>query len=164
MKRLYKVHDGVPEEYAELIVAESEHQARVIGFHVTDLGSNHGVNMEDLDVEKVTHYSGSDKQIPQEEIDKLGFGDMHISGAPEEVAILRDLGWECDGDQRCTCCGLAELDGQFPVCDECDQCSECGGDQAPPEGQEMATGKRRGGIAYTEDGTEGNGGFEDNDA
>lgn len=138
-KHLYKVHDGVPEEYAELIVAESVHQARVIGYHVTDLGSNNGMNMDDLLVEKITNYYMSDKQVPQEEIDKLSFGDQHIGGTAEEAKMLRDLGWECDGDQTCECCGLKSLDGAFPVCNVCYQCDECGHDDDCPNAEEEKT-------------------------
>src|SRR5690625_3595399 len=39
---------------------------------------------------------------------------------------LRGLGWQCEGDNRCGSCGLAEWDGKYPVCQECSQCIECG--------------------------------------
>jgi hypothetical protein len=43
--------------------------------------------------------------------------------------VLRDYGWGYVDDDRCGCCGLAEMGGAFPVCPECDQCSDCGHDE-----------------------------------
>jgi hypothetical protein len=40
--------------------------------------------------------------------------------------ILRDLGFMCESDSSCDTCGLYEMDGKFPVCEECYQCPECG--------------------------------------
>lgn len=43
-------------------------------------------------------------------------------------AVLRRLGWRCEGDSSCETCGLYEMDGTAPVCGECHQCQECGCD------------------------------------
>jgi hypothetical protein len=41
-------------------------------------------------------------------------------------AILRQLGFRCDGDIVCDSCGLASMDESFPVCEDCGHCAECG--------------------------------------
>lgn len=46
-----------------------------------------------------------------------------------DTAITRRMGWWCEGDKHCSDCGLAAMDGDFPVCDSCGLCSECGHDE-----------------------------------
>lgn len=41
-------------------------------------------------------------------------------------AVKRLLGFESEGDRPCGTCGLYELDGLAPVCEECEQCPDCG--------------------------------------
>lgn len=43
-----------------------------------------------------------------------------------DTSITRLMGWWCEGDRRCASCDLAEMDGDFPVCEHCEQCPECG--------------------------------------
>lgn len=45
-----------------------------------------------------------------------------------DTAITRRMGWWCVGDKHCSGCGLAAMDGDFPVCDSCGFCGECGHD------------------------------------
>lgn len=40
--------------------------------------------------------------------------------------VLREIGWHCEDDSSCDSCGLYEMDGAFPVCEDCMQCSVCG--------------------------------------
>lgn len=47
---------------------------------------------------------------------------------PCDAETLRPMGWQMEDDKQCASCGLAEWDGQFPVCPECIQCNECGCD------------------------------------
>ncbi len=39
--------------------------------------------------------------------------------------LLRHLGFRCESDRTCDTCGLAEMDGEYPVCQDCGQCEEC---------------------------------------
>lgn len=48
-------------------------------------------------------------------------------------AMLREAGWRCEGDVACVQCGLYDLDGKHPLCDECDQCADCGHDPECPK-------------------------------
>ena len=41
---------------------------------------------------------------------------------------LREAGFMCEGDSYCITCGLREMNGEFPVCDDCGQCDNCGCD------------------------------------
>lgn len=45
-----------------------------------------------------------------------------------DAATLRKAGWCCEGDDRCSTCGLYTMDNVFPVCEGCFQCAECGCD------------------------------------
>ena len=47
----------------------------------------------------------------------------------EDTAITRQMGWFCSGDAGCSCCGLYEMDGDFPLCQDCGFCAECGHDE-----------------------------------
>lgn len=42
-----------------------------------------------------------------------------------DTAITRRMGWWCEGDKHCAACGLAEMDGDYPVCEHCERCAEC---------------------------------------
>lgn len=53
--------------------------------------------------------------------------------------ILRDLGWQIDGDSCCAECGKYSFDGLYPVCEHCELCSECGHmDDCPEKAKEGA--------------------------
>lgn len=41
-------------------------------------------------------------------------------------AELRQIGLRCEDDALCGFCGLAEMDGAFPVCKDCEACATCG--------------------------------------
>ena len=45
------------------------------------------------------------------------------------MAVWRALGMQFEGDDRCDCCGLAEMDEQWPLCCEdgrsCPDCGPC---------------------------------------
>jgi hypothetical protein len=49
-------------------------------------------------------------------------GDVEHRGS-----VLRPMGWRYDGDELCAHCGLAEWDGEWPVCQECEACPDCRG-------------------------------------
>lgn len=59
--------------------------------------------------------------------------------AVTDLAIMREAGWRCDGDEQCELCELYSMDSaEYDVCDECFQCKVCGHDkgcsQYPGEG------------------------------
>lgn len=66
------------------------------------------------------------------EFDELADENLVADGkrgyVPRATSILRKMGFCMDGDNACSSCGLAEFDGQWPVCPECHQCAECGHD------------------------------------
>lgn len=45
--------------------------------------------------------------------------------AEERDGVLRRYHYRYEGDGSCDTCGLYEMDGRFPVCEECGQCPEC---------------------------------------
>lgn len=121
MKRLFIVDDGCPEDHAELVVAENSRQAEIICGERGDLEADYP-----FDISEVTSWYCSTKKIPQKEIDDLDWGIVNDS--KHNGKFRREVGFSCEGDDRCCTCGLAEFDGRFPVCPECNQCSECGCD------------------------------------
>lgn len=52
----------------------------------------------------------------------------------DDSKVLREMGWGYEGDSRCSACGGATLEGEFPLCDECECCAECGHDEDCSEG------------------------------
>lgn len=56
-------------------------------------------------------------------------------GMVTDTKLQRAMGWYCDGDAMCMSCGLHEMDGLFPVCDECHCCDDCGHDDDCPTNQ-----------------------------
>lgn len=119
MKKLFIVDDGCPEDIAELVVAETPRQAEIICRHFGDLEYD-GL----FDVTEVVHWYCSNRKIPQIDIDSRDWGLVNDCKANNK--FRREVGFSCDGDSRCDTCGLADLDGEFPVCPECNQCEECG--------------------------------------
>jgi hypothetical protein len=121
MKKLYIVDDGWPEDCAELVVAETPKQAEAICKHYGNLDCGNV-----FDVTEVTNWYCSDKKIPQIDIESHDWG--LVTDCKANNKFRREVGFSCDGDARCDSCGLADLDGEFPVCPECNQCVECGHD------------------------------------
>jgi hypothetical protein len=60
------------------------------------------------------------------EFDSLADKEKVEAYVVNDQSVLRQMGWRCEGDHICDSCGLSEMDGDYPVCDECGQCSECG--------------------------------------
>lgn len=56
-----------------------------------------------------------------ESADMVAVSSGHRETRP---AVLRQAGWQEEGDQRCECCDLAEY-GDWPVCQTCYCCPEC---------------------------------------
>lgn len=89
---------------------------------------NYGEVAEDCD-----HDFMELRVIRMPEHDKLfGHDDRDDAHVIRDDNLLREMGWMCDGDERCGGCGLATMDGKFPVCDECDMCDDCGHDDDCP--------------------------------
>lgn len=110
MLKAYQVHDGFPEENAVLVYAYTEGGAKVMAV------SNSSV-FDDPD-ELIA------ERLPEADTHVLENAKLPYVETSDHV--LRMLGWHDEGDRRCATCGLAEMGGAFPVCDECYQCNECG--------------------------------------
>lgn len=134
MKRLFIVDDGCPEESAELVIAETAEQAKAICRRYGHLDWT-----ENFDVIELCSYSWSVNKITQEELDKVGWG--FVEDNKHNDKFRREVGFGCDGDDRCDTCGLASFDGEFPVCPECHQCVECGCDEDCEEAKDKAAEK-----------------------
>lgn len=120
-KNLFIVDSGFREEHAELVVAESEYQAKVVCLRYACLDMDNSDDIGELNVERIIKTLDG-RPIPQEKIDANDWGEV------SDDRLRRDVGFACDGDDRCGSCGLAELDGSFPVCKECCNCKDCGCD------------------------------------
>lgn len=67
---------------------------------------------------------------------KDGRKDAHVV---TDRAIYREMGWSVECDEHCDGCGLATMDGDFPLCDECDMCAECGHEDDCPNVNQSET-------------------------
>lgn len=78
--------------------------------------------------------SGNDHD-PEYLVKRIDTKHSPESNEPHEegrLAVLREAGWRCEDDTTCDNCGLATLDGEFPVCPECWMCTDCGCECEPP--------------------------------
>jgi hypothetical protein len=132
-KKLFLVDTGYGAEHSELVVAETAHQARVLGMHMTDLEPDSYGDENEYKAREVACYYLSDEKIPQKKIDSFDWGT--VSDGKTNEGFRREVGFAVDGDNRCASCGLADMDGEFPICDECGQCEECGHDEDCEEGR-----------------------------
>lgn len=107
-----------PQEYDFVAVcfANSRAEAKRLMWHKTDL-------YYECDGEFT-----SVRVVRKPEFDSLEDKEKTEAYAVNDPAVLRQMGWRCEGDNLCDSCGLAEMDGDFPVCEECGQCNECGHD------------------------------------
>lgn len=106
--KAYMVHDGEPNESAVLVFASSEEEARKIGYQQGYLRGD----WDDV---------CADRHPTTDALAISGATDAYAENRPE---VLREAGWHLEGDSRCCSCGLATMDGQFPLC-ECENCEEC---------------------------------------
>lgn len=73
-----------------------------------------------------------DGEYTEERVNRYKDYDHHLESEKTEAyvvtntEILRQMNWRVDGDSSCSTCGLYEMDGEFPVCEECEQCPDCG--------------------------------------
>lgn len=100
----YIVHDGHPDEYAVLVFSDNESEAIEYA------------KAEDLDIAFIEANPIAWVSIPNY---------IAIYGVCNDTAVQRKYGFWCDGDDCCGSCGLYEMDGKFPVCEDCGQCEEC---------------------------------------
>jgi hypothetical protein len=108
--KAYMVHDGEESEKAALVFANNAQEARKIGYGYNDIGSEGFLTVT---------------------ANRLNSADClckNITNAciEHDATVLRQAGFQCEGDERCARCGLAEIDGKYPVCPECCMCTECG--------------------------------------
>ncbi len=102
----WRVHDGDDDyTWKWLAWAPDSETARTIC-----LGDTEAPSIDDMTAEREHSLESQD-------------GEPFIEG---DYSILRDLGFMCESDSSCDTCGLYEMDGEFPVCDECGQCPDCG--------------------------------------
>ena len=106
---IYQVSDEDPTEFAELVIALNEEEAVDI-------------------VWKDGRYCGEKENLEVIEMDDSTkvFLLRDKSYIVQDIGILREFDFQLEGDMRCECCGLAEMDGKYPVCPECVMCEECG--------------------------------------
>lgn len=56
--------------------------------------------------------------------------NAHVEQRP---ALLRQLGWSVEGEERCEVCDMAAMDAdEFEVCPECLRCRPCGHEESCP--------------------------------
>lgn len=111
MLKAYMVHDGEPEEKAVLVFAANAAEARRAGHHQDGIGDEGFFTLRANRLPAVDH------------LDRSEHGLFYIE---TKAAILRQAGFHSDGDDSCAHCGLYEMDGEFPICEECDSCPDCG--------------------------------------
>lgn len=95
------------EHGAELVYAESREQARMLGCRGLEISyaDSHAKRMKEFD-----HLAGD-----------LG------PRVENNNRVLRGIGWQCEGEDNCSSCGLSSMGmDEFAVCAECQQCKECG--------------------------------------
>jgi hypothetical protein len=120
MLKAYMVHDGEPSEKAALVFARTAQEARKLGDGWNDVGCDGFLTVRA-------------NRLP--EADKFA-REGEGAYVEHKTSTLRQAGWHVDGDDTCGHCGLAEMDGDFPVCEECDACPDCGHmDDCPNKGQ-----------------------------
>jgi hypothetical protein len=108
--KAYMVHDGDPSEKAVLVFARTAQEARKIGNGWDDIGCDGFLTV------RAVRFPGADKFAHP---DKGSYVER-------KTATLRQAGWREEGDYTCGHCGLAEMGGEFPLCEECDACPDCG--------------------------------------
>lgn len=100
-------------EYVEVVFARNHREAKKVvwgkGENIREACDHEFINL------RLTRKS---------EHDHLSYGSSPY--VLYDAATLRAMGWRLEGDIRCSSCGMAEWDGQFPVCFDCIQCNECG--------------------------------------
>lgn len=120
--KAYMVHDGDPGENAALVFARTAAQARKLGYLHNDIGSDGWITL------RTERKPDADRLIP---------ADVNEPYLVTDTRVLREAGWSIEGDMLCASCGLATMDGEFPLCEYCEQCAECGhADDCPPAAQE----------------------------
>lgn len=100
-------------DFVEVCFAASAAEAKRIMWNKTDLP------------EECDHEWDNARVIRKPEFDHLIENDRSEAYIVRDDKTLRAMGWMKEGDNRCESCGLAEMEGEFPVC-ECGQCAECG--------------------------------------
>ena len=82
-----------------------------------------------------------------------GFGPPPSPVVESRDRWLRAYGFSAEDDDICDACGLASMDGAFPVCPDCECCEECGHQECPRvlllgEARAKAFGPVRGRLIY----------------
>lgn len=105
--RLFSVRGTVEWEPGSVLVwAPSEGEARMVA------GSCEFDEGQDLAVSEVETDVRPERSTP------------HVEG---RMSVLRDFWFHCEGDDECDVCGLAVMDGQWPLCcEEGRSCPDCG--------------------------------------
>ena len=115
--KAYMVHDGEPQENALLVFANTGQDARKAGY-----GHNYVGDYSFLDV-RARRHPDADSLV------RDGAQDAYVE---HKLPVLRQAGWQLEGDCRCCHCDLATMDGDFPLCPDCERCSECGHEEDCP--------------------------------
>lgn len=119
-------YDPFEYEYVEACFAESRKEAKRLLWKHTDLP------------EECDHEWMNARVVRKKEYDALLDPDAKSAYVVTDRAVLRQMHWGCEDDMRCEACGLAEMNGDWPVCDDCGQCPDCGHDDECSEGSQVA--------------------------
>lgn len=112
--KAYQVHDGERSENCLLVFANSNQEAKKIGYLVDNVGSEGFITLRASRLPDVDSLLDCEKDKPY---------------VVKDDKTLRLSGFHLEGDDKCSSCGLAEFDGEFPVCESCGNCAECGCDE-----------------------------------
>jgi len=107
--------DPFDHEFTEACFANSRNEAKTVMWTKGELSEACGGEWMDARI------------IRQPQHDRLVDWNKDDAYIIRDKPTLRKMGWRIEGDQVCDTCGLAEFDGEYPVCEDSGQCSECGG-------------------------------------
>lgn len=107
--KAYQFHTGDPYEYATLIFARSQREAKRLGWKLWEYHEDGYLSARAWRLPNADSLVRAGATEPYEERDSR---------------VLRKAHWHCDGDASCASCGLYEMDGDYPVCEYCLQCIE----------------------------------------
>ena len=111
MLRAYIVGERDGESENVLVFANNQKEARKLGSRRVDYDDKY----IHLPVER------------WDQADNLLRADAADAYVEFEPKVLREAGWQIDGESTCDSCGLAPMDmDEFAICGDCCQCPECG--------------------------------------
>jgi hypothetical protein len=112
--KAYQVSGCCPEEYAVLVFANSDEEARRLGYTVPDLKEEVENGLLEVRIARDHEIANYEESVTTPRVE-------------QDNKILRRYGWSMDGEDRCECCDMAAMDiPEYEVCPDCMQCKSCG--------------------------------------